>query len=333
MIEVSKTSYTVIAVTSSGTQLDITDAVEGLGWEDNEDELAVKISFTAYNIKYNGKLLSNLVQIGCMVAIKAKWSSGKDIVASGYIVEEERLTANTDATFSVVAYDVLYNLQKSQDNIYFAAGKSTQSALSSIFSSWGLSISKYSGPNVTHSKILYKNQYLGDIVRDILKEAKKKGGCQAIIRAVQNKVEIVQVGTNDPIYRFEKDNSVQAKHKVSIADLVTRVKIVGSEKDDGLPEVEAIVDGKTEYGIFQRIQNSASADSISDAKATAQETLDEKGSPAETCTLVAPDVPSIRKGDMVSLKAGALKGDFIVLSIQHNADSGKMTMQVEKYAA
>ena len=69
MIEVSKISYTVIAVTSSGTQLDITDAVEGLGWEDNEDELAVKISFTAYNIKYNGKLLSNLVQIGCMVAI------------------------------------------------------------------------------------------------------------------------------------------------------------------------------------------------------------------------------------------------------------------------
>ena len=36
------------------------------------------------------------------------------------------------------------------------------------------------------------------------------------------------------------------------------------------------------------------------------------------------------KGDMVHLAVGALNGFYIVKSVQHDADSGKMTMQVEK---
>lgn len=230
----------------------------------------------------------------------------------------------------MVAYDNLYSMQRSQDNIYFAAGKGTKSALTEVFKNWGITLSSYSGPDVSHAKILYKNSYLGDVVRGILDEAKKKGGGKAIVRSTKNKVSIVAVGGNKDIYHFEGNNSVSSKHKVSIANLVTRVKIVSSEKTDGLPKVEAVKNGKTEYGIFQRIVNHASSDNLSEAQETAQEMLDENGKPKETATVQAPDTPPVRKGDMVHLAVGALNGFYIVKSVQHDADSGKMTMQVEK---
>ena len=63
MIEVSKVHYDVIAITEKKVQLNITQAVEGLGWEEEEDELAMKITFELYNAKYNGSRLSSLISV------------------------------------------------------------------------------------------------------------------------------------------------------------------------------------------------------------------------------------------------------------------------------
>ena len=201
MIEVSKVHYDVIAITEKKVQLNITQAVEGLGWEEEEDELAMKLTFEMYNATYSGSKLSSLIKIGCVIAIKAYWGSGKGIVAMGNITECERSTTKSDEIFNVVAYDCLYSMQRSQDNIYFAAGKGTKSALTEVFKSWGISLSSYTGPDVSHSKILYKNAYLGDVVRGILDEAKKKGGGKAIVRSTENQVSIVAVGGNKEIYQ------------------------------------------------------------------------------------------------------------------------------------
>lgn len=42
LINVNNVSYTVIVITEKKLQLNITQAVEELGWEENEDELAMK---------------------------------------------------------------------------------------------------------------------------------------------------------------------------------------------------------------------------------------------------------------------------------------------------
>ena len=76
----------------------------------------------------------------------------------GNIVECERKVSKSDDVFNVVAYDNLFNLQKSSDNVYFASGKKTKSILTAIFKSWGITISKYTGPNVAHKKILLKTK-------------------------------------------------------------------------------------------------------------------------------------------------------------------------------
>lgn len=331
MIEISKVSYDVIVITEKNLQLMITQAVEDLGWEENEDELATKISFDMYNATYNGSRLSSLVKLGAIVAVKAYWGSGKGIVAMGNIVECTRKTSKSDEVFDIVAYDNLYNLQKSSDCVYFAKGKKTKSILTSILKSWGITLSSYSGPNVAHAKILEKNKKLGNIIRDVLDEAKKKGGAAAILRSTETKVQVVKKGSNSTIYAFQSNNSTDASHKTSIANIVTRVKVVSSEDSDSAAKVEATVDGKTQYGIFQKIVTRSKSDDLSEAKQEAKEILDEDGSPKETSRLLAPDVPPIRKGDLVYAKVGALNGFYLAKSVQHNAKSGRITMEVEKY--
>lgn len=331
MINVSNISYTVIVITEKNLQLNITQAVENLGWEEGEDELAMKIHFDMYNAKYNGSRLSSLVKIGAIVAVKGYWGSGKGICAMGNIIECERKTSKSDEVFGVVAYDNLYNLQKSSDNVYFAKGKKTKSVLTSIFKSWGITIAKYTGPDVKHSKILYKNKKLGDIIRGVLDEAKKKGGCAAIVRSVETKIQIIEKGSNTEIYHFESNDATEVSHKTSIANIVTRVKIVSSEKADGAPKVEATVNGKTQYGVFQRIITHSKSDSLSDAKKEAQEIIEEEGDVEDTSKLLAPDIPCVRKGDMIHAVVGALNGFYLVNSIQHNAKTGQMTMEVEKF--
>lgn len=331
MIEISKVSYDVIVVTEKNLQLNITQAVEDLGWEENEDELAMKISFDMYNATYNGSQLSSLVKIGAIVAVKGHWGSGSGVVAMGNIIECTRKSSKSDEVFDVVAYDNLYNLQKSSDCVYFAKGKKTKSILTSIMKSWGISISSYSGPNVSHSKILEKNKKLGDIIRNVLDEAKKKGGAAAILRSTETKIQVVKKGSNTTIYAFQGESSTEASHKISIANIVTRVKVISSEDSDSAAKVEATVDGKTEYGVFQKIVTKSKSDDLSEAKKEANEILDEDGSPEETSRLIGPDVPPIRKGDLVYAKVGALNGFYLAKSVQHNAKSGRITMEIEKY--
>ena len=71
MIDISKVTYDVIVITEKKVQLNITQAVESLGWEEEEDELAMKITFEMYNATYDGSKLSSLIKIGCVVGVKA----------------------------------------------------------------------------------------------------------------------------------------------------------------------------------------------------------------------------------------------------------------------
>lgn len=332
MIDATKVKYNVIVVTSAGKHIDITNAVKSLGWEENEGQLAMKLSFELYNTKIDGATISSQVKIGCLAAVKASWGSGSGIVAYCKITEAETTYTGSSNIFKVTAYDCLYDMQKSSDNIYYDSGKKTKNVLKAILKSWSLTISKYTGPNVSHSTLVYKNKTIADITLDILDAAKKKGGCQAVIRANQGKIEILKVGTNSNVYCFNRDNTITSKYKISTANLVTRVKIYSSIKDSDRTKLEETVNGKTKYGIRQKIvSKSSSSENTSDAKKEAQEILSEKGSPEEARTFESPDIPEVRKGDKICYTSGKTDTYYIIKSIQHDADKGTMTMKVEKY--
>ena len=68
----------------------------------------------------------------------------------------------------------------------------------------------------------------------ILKEAKKKGGIEACLRAVKMNVTVVGFGTNKTVYHFEETQHLtEVNHKISTTGMVTRVKIIGKANDDG----------------------------------------------------------------------------------------------------
>lgn len=330
-IDIRKLKYRLILVTASGKQIDATQAAESIGWEEGDAELAMRIGFTLHNTVYGGSRLSSLAQPGCIVVVIADWGASSEEVARGTIVDwEPGYIGSASTTFDVIAYDELFNLQQSQDNRYYSAGTGTKAAVTGIFNDWGVPIEKYDGPDVAHAKTPFKNEFLSNILLQLLDDAAKKGGAKCIVRASKGKVSVLPKGSNKTIYHFDEDsNAVLARDKISTADLVTRVKVVGKEDSEGRQPVEAVLDGSTQYGIRQRIQNRAEDDTLATAKGAAQDILDEFGKPTRTIVLESPDVPVVRKGDKVHVKAGTLNGYFITKSVRHDASSMSMTMELE----
>lgn len=333
MLEPIQYAYKLIIITENGKQYDVTDFVQDLGWEELEKELAARITFTAKNDNTSKGRLSSLAKPGCYVGLLYSYKGGKTSEAvRGKINEWNPGAKLSSENLKIKAYDELYDFQECQDNVYYSSGIGTKSAISQIFSKWKIPINKYAGPDVTHGKIKYNNQKLGSIILDILDEAKKKGGSRAVIRAVKGEVQILSFGMNGKVYHFEEtENLISVSHKISIAGMVTRVKVVGEEDDDGRSPIEATVDGKTNFGIRQKIYSRGSDESLSEAKKAAQDILDEEGIPDETITLNAPDLPVIRKGDLLHLKSSTVgTGYFHVLSVVHDCDDRKMEMTIKK---
>lgn len=333
MIDISKIKYRLVVMTESKKQYNIKEFVEDLGWEENDGELATRISFTAKNEKTSAGLISSLAKPGCLVGVFATDGSIDEEVARGYVTDWKPLLSGSKDKVDITCYDELYNLEESQDLIYYSSGIGTKSAITQIFDNWQIPTEKYDGPDVTHGKLAYKTESLADVLLDILDDAKKKGGGDAFIRAAKGKVSVLQWGSNKTVYHFEADNTKQVSHKTSTAGMITRVKVIGQEDDDGRSSVEAVVNGQTKFGIRQKIYVRGKDDSVSDAQSAAQDIINDKGQVDEEITVQSPDVPFVRKGDLVHITAGTLNDYYFVKGIRHNADSMSMTMDLKKAVA
>lgn len=333
MIDISKIKYRLVVMTESKKQYNIKEFVEDLGWEENDGELATRISFTAKNEKTSAGLISSLAKPGCLVGVFATDGSTDEEVARGYVTDWKPLLSGSKDKVDITCYDELYNLEESQDLIYYSSGIGTKSAITQIFDNWQIPTEKYDGPDVTHGKLAYKTESLADVLLDILDDAKKKGGGDAFIRAAKGKVSVLQWGSNKTVYHFEADNTKQVSHKMSTAGMITRVKVIGQEDDDGRSSVEAVVNGQTKFGIRQKIYVRGKDDSVSDAQSAAQDIINDKGQVDEEITVQSPDVPFVRKGDLVHITAGTLNDYYFVKGIRHNADSMSMTMDLKKAVA
>lgn len=250
-------------------------------------------------------------------------------MARGTVQEWNPQEQSSSNTLKCVAYDSLYDLQRSQDNKFYSAGTGTKSIMTGAFDEWGIPTKGYSGPNVSHEKMKYSSSYVSDMLLDVLDDAYKKGGGKFIIRAAEGYVDVVERGTNTDVYVFRVDNTKSISQSISTASLVTRVKVLGQADDDGNSPVEATVDGLTKYGIRQRIYTRGKDESLDEAKTAAQKIIDEDGVIDEEITVQAPDVPFIRKGDLVYVMIGSAQNYYYVVGIRHDCDNYSMTMNLE----
>lgn len=329
-IDLWKLTYSVMVVAKDGTEYNIDEFIQELGWDENENELATKISFRARNDKTSKGYISNLCEMGCTVIVFANAGSGKKEVARGRIVSWKNSRSVDYHDTEIVCYDDLYNLQKSQDYFFFASGKTAKARIRQVLERWNVPIGEYDGPKCRLGKKKYEAAYLSDILIDILKKAARKTGTKYIMRSVQGRVEVVKKGSNKNVYEFDTQNSVSREKTKSTADMVTRVKIIGKNKKAKKAKKIAVVNGKTSYGVRQKIYNKEDEESVKEAKKTAEGILKKDGDIKVEGRVVAPDVPFLRKGDKVRMSFRTLKGYYYVTSVSHDADTKTMTMTVHK---
>lgn len=337
MYNPEKFDYTVILLTEDSKQYDITSYATSLSWEEPEKQLAARLNLTVKNelpekIKSKGRL-SLLARPGCYVYLLYSYNGGKNKeVFRGRIIEWNPSAKASSESLKLKCYDMLYDLQESQDHLYFSSGQKTKSIINQVCSKWKIPLGKYSGANEKHGKLVFKSKSISSILTEVLDEAKKKGGKKSLLRAVKGKVQVLAYGENDPVYYFSRaDNIISVNHKMSTSGMVTRVKVIGEEDDDGRRPVEATVDGQTKFGIRQKIYTRGKDESLDEAKKAAKDILKDDGEVKDTITIKTPDIPLVRKGDAIYLKTTiAPNGLYLVVGVTHDIDGKTMTMDLEK---
>ena len=160
----------------------------------------------------------------------------------------------------------------------------------------------------------------------LLEEVRQQTGVKYAALYRDGKLEVTDYGTNQDIYLFDGNNSISTSNKLTLDNLVTRVKIIGKAEEDERSSVDAVVDGNLEYGVLQEVILRDGDKDIGKAKSEAQATLQERGKPEESIQVNAPDLPFLRRGDAVEMSAGNLNGTFYVIGVSHNAATKQMTM-------
>lgn len=331
MIDLAKIKYRLVGVMEDETQIDLTPIATKLGWEEGENELAARVSVKIYNGEYKGQLISEIVQPGMPLFVYYSIDGGDYEEAVRATVEKWRPAfSNEQSVLDITAYDMLNALRHNQDNKHYREGTGTKAIITDILDSWEIPYD-YKGPDEQHGKTDFKHRYLSDMILTALKEAKQKGAGVYFARAKEGVVEIIPRGTNETVYHFDElDNAVSISDSFDASKIVTCVVIVGKSDEEGHQAVEATVNGKTEYGHRQIIYEMPKDKSLEEATQTANEMLKEKGSLDRKTTLAAPDLPFLRKGDKIRVRAATVNGYFFVKSIRHNAEDQKMTLDIDE---
>ncbi len=329
MIDLANIKYYVVVMDASGNQYNIGDFIQNLGWEENGNEISMRLFFTVRNYETAKGYLSSLIKPGCLIGIFATDGVVSEEVARGYVENWNQVEKNSGNSLKCTCYDELYKLQKSQDNRYYPSGTGTKSAIEGIFNDWEILQGDYKGPNASHGKTVCNNKYLSDIILEFLDDAVKKGEKKCMIQAAKGYTSVIPWGSNKTVYVFCVENTQSFSKNISTENLITRVKVVGQADKQGKHSVEATLNGAVQYGIRQRIYTRGKEETLSDANLAAQKILEDEGKIEKKMAVQAPDVPFIRKGDLVYIISSITSSYYYVKSIQHNAESYNMSMDLE----
>ncbi len=323
-IDINKLEYKIIAITQTGGAIPLNNFIQSCTWQDQNKELAQRATITLANTKTEYGFLHEMLPLCTPIIIQA---DGKQCF-KGTIWEWE-YTSALQKNIQITAYDYMMYLLKSKDNSYYTAGKSTSAIVQDICSRWNVSCN-YNWESITHTKTPYKNKTISDQIVTTLDECQRKVDSKYVAIMVDDVLEIKQRGANSDVFIFTPENVINTRDRISMVNLVTKVAICGKEDKEGRVKIEDTVSGNTEYGLLQEIVNRDSNTKLADAKAEAEQLIKDKGKPEETISIETIDIPYLRKGDKVKIKAGNLLDTFYITSVTHDAVKRTMNMEVER---
>ena len=300
-----------------------------------KDDLAEKVTITLANVMVGKKRLSSYIKLKQKVFLYANTGSGSKEVFRGFVWERNFSTSDDSREISLICYDRLIYLQKSKDNLFRKKGARTKDVITSLAKKWGVKI-RYNYVSITHEKLVYRSEYISDIIVSILNKAKKKTGTGYVIRCEKGVMVIDKEGSNKTVYKIEKgDNALSDSYNQSMEDMITKVQIVKAEskkdKETGKYINVSTVKGNTkQYGTLQDIIEKGSDEKLSEAKKEAKNIIKKNGKPKTEVAVSAVDNPWIKKGHKVYINTGVLKSYYIVKGIEHDALNHKMALEVKK---
>lgn len=328
----AKPEYTAYVI-AGGTKYNITPAIESIGISDQKKQIAKCVTIQLMNSKVGDKYLTGLLYVADRIFLYANDGSRNDEVFRGFVWERGYKRSMTDRTFQLKNYDNLIYFQKSDHSTFFSSGKSTKDVCTSLCNDWGVKL-EYTYESITHAKLPLRGNLSDILTADVLDLVKDRTGKKYVVLSEKDVVQIKPVGANTTIYHFTADqNAIQTSSMQTMDGMVTKVIILGKEDKEERAPVEATVSGDTDqYGTIQETISRAENTSLDDAKKEAQTIIDEKGKPREEFELRATDIPWIRKGDKVYIKAGDLSGYYIVTGIERTITGKKreMILDLEK---
>lgn len=320
--------YTVSIITKESVKYNVTPAVTDLSLRESDGEIAQKVSVTLANVLVNGEYLSALINVRDRIFVYANDGDRSEEVFRGFVWTRS-YKSKTEKLLTLTCYDNLIYFQESEEYQYFSAGYSTKSICSSICKKWGVTLN-YTYESITHPKLPLRGKLADIFMSDLLDEVKKKTGKKYVMRSIQDAVHINSVGSNTTvykIYRGKDGNAIDTTSEITMQGMITKVIITGKEDKEDRAAVEATVNGKTDlYGTLQKVLSVSSGTDLAEVKTEANELLKENGSPKQSFTITAVNIPWIRKGDRVQVEAGDLNAYFIVKGITHYGDK---TMNIE----
>ena len=279
-------------------------------------------------MEVDGHLITDVVKMMTPVFIFASDGGDFQEVIRGNVSKLGLTESNGEFTLNIEAADEAQSLRHNQTSEYFSADHSSTAIIEKILNDHGVPHEIHL-EDVKHEKKVYRSKYLADMIADVLKDLKEKGGGTYFLRAKGGVIEIIPRGTNETIYHFDVDDSlVHVNDSFDSSDTVTKVKVVGKQKTEGHQHVDSVVEGRTDLGTRQVIYQRDDKTTLEEAEKAAKKILDENGIKRKT-TIESPDIPFMRKGDRIRIRSSVGEGFFFIKSIRHDVPQQKMHMELD----
>lgn len=313
MPEPGSPSYTA-KIVAGDTTYDITDVMIDVDSSDEEDQMAQKYVITIQNVLINGVWSTNIIECGQRIFIYADEGQGAKEVMRGWIWKKNYTSSNSKREFKLTCYDNLIYFQESEVYYYYPSGKSTDDILQNICNQWGVKLA-YNYEKITHEKLVLKGTLSNIIMQDLLDPVRDRTGKKYVLRMIEDTLHVDTVGENTTIYEFNSgQNVIQTKTEQTMEGMITRIVIFGKQGEGSRAPVEATVEEHVEeYGTLQKVFGRDESASLEDAKKEADKIVCMNKWPFWEYELQAPDIPWIRKGDVVYINAGDIYQKYLIV--------------------
>jgi len=254
MVDVITIDYDVELVEETGRRFDLNTALLGLELAEYAGELAQRATVTVANMSMLGTWFMGIAKINCLVFIYAKRNGEKRELLFQGTVWDWHYKSAINKELEITAYDPAIRLMRNKEHYYYNEGMTTQAIIGDICNRWGIPFSYQWERSIVHgSKTFMGKKNIAEAIISLLDEVKRQTGERYVIYYRDNELQIRAFGTNAEVYLLNRDVTVSTSHKMTINNLVTKVKILGRQDKEGRMPVEATVEGDTRFGVMQEI--------------------------------------------------------------------------------